>query len=260
MRTLKYILPVLVLISICGVAQFGMTQQASGENLAADDDAGPRTDRQPPADAAPKSRQAPPVRRVDAFDTLPLPEAEAERLTEAVGPDVSRPAIGVVDGTELNGANLEQFINAARAKGLSVLDPMRARRVKRTITELRFEAIPKEELEACRKLQEAVESLKAAADDESRNAVTDDIRKQLASQFERDLKERERELAEIEERVKSLRDQLDKRKAAQEDIISLQLQTLINDANGLGFPKNPLSPIGTLQSITPGFDSDEVVQ
>ena len=62
------------------------------------------------------------------------------------------------------------------------------------------------------------------------------IQQQLTTQFENDLKQREKDLAEVEKRVKTLREQLDKRKGAQAEIINLRLQTLVNDANGLGFP------------------------
>ena len=115
--------------------------------------------------------------------------------------------------------------------------PVRARIMRRTIAETVYEPIPPEELEAMKKLQAAIQELNTGKDEESRNAATDTIRQQLTTQFEADLKQREKELEEVEQRVKSLREQLDKRKAAQADIINLRLQTLVNNANGLGFPE-----------------------
>lgn len=119
--------------------------------------------------------------------------------------------------------------------------PMRPRNVTRTITETIYEPITLEELEAKVKLHAAIaaamQQLKTGKDDATRKAATETIQQQLTTQFEADLKQREKELAEVEQRVKSLREQLDKRKAAQADIINLRLQTLINDANGLGFPE-----------------------
>jgi len=115
--------------------------------------------------------------------------------------------------------------------------PLRPRAVRRTVSETVFEPIPPEELEAMQKLQVAMQQLKTGKDDATRKAATETIQQQLTTQFEADLKQREKELAEVEQRVKSLREQLDKRKAAQSDIINLRLQTLINDANGLGFPE-----------------------
>ena len=99
-----------------------------------------------------------------------------------------------------------------------------------------IEPIPPEELEAFKKLQAAIQQLSTGKDDETRKAAADTIQQQLTTQFEADLKQREKELEEVEQRVKSLREQLDKRKAAQADIINLRLQTLVNNANGLGFP------------------------
>ena len=113
---------------------------------------------------------------------------------------------------------------------------MRPRRVTRTVTESFMEPIPPEELEAMEKLQTAIKQLSTGKDDEARKAAADTIQQQLTTQFEADLKQRETELQEVEQRVKSLREQLDKRKAAQADIINLRLQTLVNNANGLGFP------------------------
>lgn len=114
--------------------------------------------------------------------------------------------------------------------------PMRARAVRRTVLETVYEPIPPEELDARKKLQAAIQELSSGKDEESRKAAADTVRQQLTTQFEADLKRREKELEEVEQRVKSLREQLDKRKAAQADIISLRLQTLVNNANGLGFP------------------------
>lgn len=120
--------------------------------------------------------------------------------------------------------------------GTISLGPLRPRTVRHTVTRTLMEPIPPEELEAMQKLQAAIQQLNTGKDDAERKAATETIQQQLTTQFEADLKQREKELAEVEQRVKSLREQLDKRKAAQADIINLRLQTLINDANGLGFP------------------------
>lgn len=113
---------------------------------------------------------------------------------------------------------------------------MRARQVRRTFVETYMEPVPAEELAAAKKLQEAIKSLKNSSEPEAQKKATDTIQQQLSEQFDLDLKQREKELAEVEAKVKSLREQLDKRKAAREDIISLRLKTITNDAAGLGFP------------------------
>ena len=131
---------------------------------------------------------------------------------------------------------------------------LRPRMVTRTVTELIYEPIPIEELQAMQKLQAAVQSLRTGKDDAARKAAADVIQQQLTAQFEIDLKQREKELTEVEQRVKTLREQLDKRKTAQADIINLRLQTLVNDANGLGFPD---LTFGTnVQGDSPQFTND----
>jgi hypothetical protein len=113
---------------------------------------------------------------------------------------------------------------------------MRPRRVTRTVTESFMEPIPPEELEAIKKLQTAIQQLTNGKDEDTRKAAAGTVQLLLTIQFEADLKQREKELEEVEQRVKSLREQLEKRKVAQADIINLRLQTLVNNANGLGFP------------------------
>jgi hypothetical protein len=99
-----------------------------------------------------------------------------------------------------------------------------------------MEPIPAEELAAAKKLQEAIDLLKSAKEDEARKVATGIIQDQLNSQFDRDVEQREKELVEVERRVKTLREQLDKRKSLRDDIIGLRLKTILNDAEGLGFP------------------------
>ena len=118
---------------------------------------------------------------------------------------------------------------------------MRQKRVTRTVTQVIFEPIPKEELEERQRLQAALHTLKSSEDEDARKKAVDIIQQQLSIQFQRDLEQRENELLEVEDRVKSLREQLDKRKTAQADIVNLRLQTLINSANGLGFPGEDLA-------------------
>ncbi len=114
--------------------------------------------------------------------------------------------------------------------------PMRARQTRRTVIETHMEPIPAAELAAAKKLLEAIKSLKETSESEAQKKATETIQQQLSEQFDLDLQQREKELAEVEAKVKSLRDQLDKRKAAREDIITLRLKTITNDAAGLGFP------------------------
>jgi hypothetical protein len=57
----------------------------------------------------------------------------------------------------------------------------------------------------------------------------------LANFFDADMKNRQRELADLESRVQKLHAQVDKREAARDAIIQLQVNVLVHEAAGLGF-------------------------
>ncbi len=216
MRTLKFLFCAACLCSVGVLAKTALTQE----------------DRLQPA--APRETFRDP--------NLPAAASEIPAVVDEVDPfsdvgRVNRPALlrrGRVEGPFSEGIG---YGGGAMAGGPIPAGPVRARIMRRTIAETVYEPIPPEELEAMKKLQAAIQELNTGKDEESRNAATDTIRQQLTTQFEADLKQREKELEEVEQRVKSLREQLDKRKAAQADIINLRLQTLVNNANGLGFPE-----------------------
>lgn len=81
-----------------------------------------------------------------------------------------------------------------------------------------------------------VQKLRAADNDQAKAPVIAQLKKILETAFDFDLKRREKEVSEIEGRVRKLRDQIEKRKKAKEDIITLRLKTIANEADGLGFP------------------------
>jgi hypothetical protein len=92
--------------------------------------------------------------------------------------------------------------------------------------------------------------LKSAKADGEKTAATKEVSELLEKSFQRDLERREKQIVEVEARVKKLRDQIEKRKKAKDEIISLRLKTIVNEADGLGFPGpfeqepdlNPLNP------------------
>lgn len=85
-------------------------------------------------------------------------------------------------------------------------------------------------------LRNAVEKLKSAKSDSEKTSAANELSKVLEKSFQRDLDRRERQISDVEARVKKLRDQIDKRKKAKDEIISLRLKTILNEADGLGFP------------------------
>lgn len=84
-------------------------------------------------------------------------------------------------------------------------------------------------------IRKAVQSYQAAKDDAKKKQAKETVSSALIKYFEADMKQREQDIQAIEERVKKLRDQLEKRRAAKEEIIGLQLQVVINEAEGMGF-------------------------
>lgn len=119
--------------------------------------------------------------------------------------------------------------------------PVRSKTVTRTFQEVVHETVPPEELEEYEGFQNAMQALKNAKDDAEKKKASDTVREHLIKQLDRDLVQREQELAEVEERVKQLKQQLAKRKASKDDIVTLRLKTIINNVEGLGFPGDELS-------------------
>jgi hypothetical protein len=96
--------------------------------------------------------------------------------------------------------------------------------------------VSREETEEQHAYQQAVRALKDATNDADRQKAADTIRQHLDKQFERDMVQREQDLTAVEDRIRMLRQQLNKRKTSKDEIISLRLKTIQNDADGLGFP------------------------
>jgi hypothetical protein len=93
-----------------------------------------------------------------------------------------------------------------------------------------------EESQEMEAFDQALSRLKSAKDDAAKTAATKELSQSLEKLFQRDLEQREHQVTEIEARVKKLREQIDKRKKAKDDILSLHLKTIINESEGLGFP------------------------
>jgi hypothetical protein len=105
-----------------------------------------------------------------------------------------------------------------------------------------------------RAFQEAVEKLRAAKEGPEKEAAKKELAKLLDRSFTHDLERREHEVTEIESRVKKLRDQIDKRKNAKDEIIGLRLKTIINESEGLGFP----GPVGFEHRPVTQFGAGEI--
>lgn len=84
--------------------------------------------------------------------------------------------------------------------------------------------------------QQAVQKLRSVKEGPEKEAAKKELSELLDKSFTRDLEHREQEVAEIEARVKKLKEQIERRKKAKDEIVGLRLKTIVNETEGLGFP------------------------
>jgi len=92
------------------------------------------------------------------------------------------------------------------------------------------------QLKVTLELNGLIKQLRDAKVDPAKQAAMKSIKQLLERAFDRDISRREDQVSEIESRVRMLREQIEKRKKAKDDIVSLELKTILNEAEGLGFP------------------------
>jgi len=80
------------------------------------------------------------------------------------------------------------------------------------------------------------------ADEAKKAELSKKLETAIDTYFDEDMKGREAELARLEERLAKLRNQLERRRRAKDEIIKLQLKVMLNEADGLGF--TGASPFG----------------
>lgn len=87
--------------------------------------------------------------------------------------------------------------------------------------------------------QQAIKKYQAGKTEKEKKRAEGEVKSSLSIYFDYDMKFREQDIAKIETRLKNLRTRLEKRRAAKEQLVELQVQLLINEANGLGFYGQP---------------------
>ena len=113
--------------------------------------------------------------------------------------------------------------------------PKRSKVVYRTIVETAQVEVSPAELAENQQYESSLKVLKSDEGDAAKETARNTIRQLLVTRFTQDLESREKSLVQLESRVKKLREQLDKRIAARDQIIDLQMTTLQNAIDGLGF-------------------------
>jgi hypothetical protein len=88
-------------------------------------------------------------------------------------------------------------------------------------------------------IRRAVAAIRDAPNEAQKSRETKILNDLLNEYFETDTRRREAELAQIEERVNKLREQLDLRRQKKQEIIDLQMKVALNEADGLGFFSSP---------------------
>lgn len=88
-------------------------------------------------------------------------------------------------------------------------------------------------------IRRATAALRGAENDQQKADATKRLNDLLNEYFDEDVKHREGELTRLEERVKNLRAQLDRRRQKKQEIIDLQIKVAANEADGLGMFSQP---------------------
>jgi hypothetical protein len=95
------------------------------------------------------------------------------------------------------------------------------------------------------KIRKAAEKLRDAKDEQTKTEAREKLAGLLGQYFDEDMTRREKELAKLKERLEKLTAQLERRRAKKQDIIDLQIQVAVNEADGLGFISRPANwPFG----------------
>ncbi|MDF1742123.1 MAG: hypothetical protein P1V19_00420 [Gimesia sp.] len=84
-------------------------------------------------------------------------------------------------------------------------------------------------------VSEGQKKLQSAKSEEDQKKATTELRKALSEYFDVDMKARQQEIDTINAGLKKMEGGLKKRSDAKDDIVDLQLQIIVNEAEGLGF-------------------------
>jgi hypothetical protein len=85
------------------------------------------------------------------------------------------------------------------------------------------------------KIRAAAEAVRDAKDSKAKEEAQKKLAELLGKCYDEDMTRREKELTQVEERLKTLRDLLERRRTKKQEIIDLQTKVALNEAEGLGF-------------------------
>ncbi|MEQ1902549.1 MAG: hypothetical protein ABL888_00020 [Pirellulaceae bacterium] len=87
-------------------------------------------------------------------------------------------------------------------------------------------------------MSKAMQTYRDAKSDEDKATARDEIKVQLAKQYDELLANQEHQIKELEDRIAKLKDQLSRRRDAKEKMVNLKLEMVLSQADGLGWPDN----------------------
>lgn len=91
-------------------------------------------------------------------------------------------------------------------------------------------------------VRQAAEAVRDAKDDNEKEKAESKLRELLEDSFDADMSRRKESLIEMEDRLKKLQRQLERRREKMEEIVDLQMKVLVNEADGLGFYSGGAQP------------------
>ena len=182
----------------------------------------------------------PPTARTSTGVARPARAATTESAPPAASTGVSRPASTNAYGGRGGGGRYGAAYSSMGVPGMGPagmgVDPETAKRMQEA-----FQA----EAEQGQLLAKYTQT----TDAKERAEIKASLAKVLQNLFDLQLWQREREVSEVEARVKKLREAIDKRKAAKEAIVNTRLDQLLNEADGMGW----VSPTGGMPAAYGGF-------
>lgn len=140
-------------------------------------------------------------------------------------------------GDEIDSSPQQQDPTALKPKPTAAPAQRHVPRViPRTVYVTEMRPLSNEETQELLEYERLVKSIREAKDDAARKPLADKLKTILNAKFEREMAEREKEIKVVEDRVATLRKQQQKRVSMKDEIISLNIKTILFNAEGLDFP------------------------
>ena len=85
-------------------------------------------------------------------------------------------------------------------------------------------------------MDSAIEAMKNAEGDSEQREAESKVRELLEEQYRAFLVENEQQIEQLQQRLNNLKDQLDRRRRAQDKMVDLEMKRVVNESEGLVWP------------------------